>query len=139
MTAKPRLFWRVLFGMGASEISTVELPADNFPAVVPVDELPQVIAVAEPQPALWRRAWNGLASVCEWLFGMLMLIVGLAVLASIPILGFISLGYLLEAGGRVARSGRIRDGFFGMRPAARAGSIVIGSYVMLLPLRLVSS
>nr|AEH26472.1 hypothetical protein [uncultured Acidobacteria bacterium A2] len=126
--------------MSVSEVSTVELPADNLPAVIPLPEPLAVIPLEEPaRPGLIRRAWNGVCSVCEWLFGMVCLIFGLAILAAIPILGFISLGYLLEAGGRIARTGRLRDGFFGMRQAARAGSIVIGSYLMLLPLTLVSS
>ena len=41
------------------------------------------------------------------------LIVALAVLAVLPIMQFLSLGYLLEAGGRVARTGRLREGFIG--------------------------
>jgi hypothetical protein len=77
--------------------------------------------------------------VCEWVFGVATLIVALAILASLPILQFLSLGYLLEAGGRVARTGRLRDGFPGVRKAARVGSIVLGTWLMLLPLRLFSS
>jgi hypothetical protein len=65
--------------------------------------------------------------------------VALAVLAAIPVLQFLSLGYLLEAGGRIARTGRFREGFIGVRKAARVGSIVLGTWLMLLPLRVVSS
>ncbi len=79
-----------------------------------------------------------IGSVAEWLFGAATMIVILAILATIPILQFLSLGYLLEAAGRVARSGRIRDGFIGIRKAARIGSIVLGTWILLLPLRLVS-
>jgi hypothetical protein len=57
----------------------------------------------------------------------------------LPVLQFLSLGYLLEAGGRVARSGRLRDGFVGIRHAARVGSIILGIWLVLLPLRLVAS
>jgi hypothetical protein len=78
-------------------------------------------------------------SVCEGLFGVLTLIVALAVLAAIPVLQFLSLGYLLEAGGRIARTGRFRKGFIGVRKAARVSSIVLGTWLMLLPLRVVSS
>jgi hypothetical protein len=84
-------------------------------------------------------AWNLLCSVSEWVFGVGILIIGLAVLASLPILQFLSLGYLLEATGRVARSGRIRDGFPGVRKAARVGSIVLGAFLTILPLQMVSS
>jgi hypothetical protein len=50
----------------------------------------------------------------------------------------LSLGYLLEASGRVARSGRLRDGFVGVRKAARLGSALCGVWLMLLPLRFTS-
>jgi hypothetical protein len=64
--------------------------------------------------------------------------VGLAVLAALPLLQFLSLGYLLEAGGRVARSGRLRDGFVGVRLAARLGGAVAASWLLLWPVRVVA-
>ena len=70
---------------------------------------------------------RGIGSMLEWLFGAAVLMVGLAVLAALPVLQFLSLGYLLEAGGRVARTGRLRDGFIGVRLAARLGGVVLGS------------
>lgn len=79
-----------------------------------------------------------LCSVCEWLFGAATLLVGLAVLAGIPVLQFLSLGYLLEASGRVARNRRLRDGFIGVRTAARVGSIALGTFLMFLPLWFIS-
>lgn len=84
------------------------------------------------------RGFRTVGSALEWCFGAAVLMVGLAVLAAVPILQFLSLGYLLEAGARVARSGRIRDGFFGMRLAARLGSVVLGSWLLLLPVRFVA-
>lgn len=59
----------------------------------------------------------------------------LAVLATLPILQFLSLGYLLEAAGRIANSGRFRDGFIGIRPIARIGGIVIATWLFLWPVR----
>jgi hypothetical protein len=47
---------------------------------------------------------------------------------------FLALGYLLEAGGRVARSGRLRDGFIGVRSAARFGGAAMGGLLLWLPL-----
>jgi hypothetical protein len=73
-----------------------------------------------------------------WLFGAASLMVGLAVLAALPVLQFLSLGYLLEAGGRIARTGRIRDGFIGVYRAALLGIIVLGSWLLLLPVRIVA-
>jgi hypothetical protein len=81
---------------------------------------------------------RGIHSIADWLFGFVVLMVGLAALAALPVLQFLSLGYLLEAGGRVARTGRLRDGFVGVRLAARLGGIVLGCWLILLPLRFVS-
>jgi hypothetical protein len=61
------------------------------------------------------------------------------VLSAIPMVQFVSLGYLLEASARVATSGRLRDGFIDMPKFARIGSIVLGTWLMLLPLRYLSS
>jgi hypothetical protein len=86
------------------------------------------------RPALWRRAWTAFARAMEWVFGVLALIVGLSILATIPIVQLLSLGYLLEASGRVAREARLREGFVGIRKAARLGRIVVGSVILLVPL-----
>jgi hypothetical protein len=87
---------------------------------------------------LIARPFRVVSSVVEWVFGFAALMVALAVLAAIPVAQFLSLGYLLEAGGRVARSGRFRDGFIGIRLAARLGGGVLGCWLMLLPVRFVA-
>ncbi len=69
---------------------------------------------------------------------MATLFVGLAFLAALPVLQFLSLGYLLEAGARVARSGRLRDCLIGVRPAARVGGIVFCSWLFTLPVRFIA-
>jgi hypothetical protein len=79
------------------------------------------------------------SSVLEWLFGSLTLVVGLAVLATIPVLNMLSLGYLLEVSGRVARTGSLREGFVGIRKAARLGRIAVGVIVLMIPLWFASS
>src|SRR5262249_3173910 len=125
--------------------------ADEFPSVLPADEpdddVPSVLpaergerlpwALPAPRPSLVRCVLGAIGSAWEWLFGAVTLIVGLAVLAAMPLVGLLSLGYLLEAGGRIGRTGRLRDGFIGVPTAARAGGIVVGTWLMLLPLRLV--
>src|SRR5688500_13024310 len=56
-------------------------------------------------PKSWpMRCWYSLCWTLEWLFGLASVVAFLAVLAAVPILNFVSLGYLLEASGRVARS-----------------------------------
>ncbi|MFK5921812.1 MAG: hypothetical protein QM496_06505 [Verrucomicrobiota bacterium] len=88
-------------------------------------------------PSWLKRCFAGLVSALDWVFGLLAIAGGLALLSVIPILNFLSLGYLLEVSGRVARTGKLRSGFVGIRKASRIGSAVIGIWVMLLPLRFV--
>jgi hypothetical protein len=78
-------------------------------------------------------------SAVEWSFGVVSMIMILAVLATVPIAQMLSLGYLLEVAGRVARSGRLRDGFIGIRTAARVGGIALGTSLFVLPILFVSS
>jgi hypothetical protein len=115
----------------------IALPAppvvEALPLVSPV--VPTVRPVPQPLPV---RIVRGLAAGMEWVFGVAVLFVGLAVLAAVPVLQFLSLGYLLEATGRVARSGRLREAFVGVRTAARIGGIVGCSWLLLLPVRFVA-
>ena len=97
------------------------------------------IIASRPRVTLIGQIWRLIGSSAEWLFGFASLIVGLAVLATIPIVQFATLGYLLECSGRIVRTGRVRDGFVGVRKAARAGSIVLGTWLVLWPVRFVSS
>lgn len=107
---------------------------------------PAVAAAAEvspvpPQPASpgrLRRWGRALVSATDWTFGLASMLCLLAVLSVVPILNFLSLGYLLHASARVATSGRLRDGFIGIRKAARIGAFVLGSFLVTLPVRVVS-
>jgi hypothetical protein len=79
------------------------------------------------------------AEAAEWLFGLSSLLVILSTLAAWPVVQFLSLGYLLESSARVARSGRLRDGFIGVRRAARLGGMAVGAWIALLPAWLVEA
>jgi len=85
------------------------------------------------------RGFRAVFSAVEWVFGCLTLIGGLAVLATIPVVQLLSLGYLLEVSGRIVREQKLRAGFAGVRKAARVGGIVLAVWLLLWPLRLVSS
>lgn len=85
------------------------------------------------------KCWGWFCSALDWLFGLACMIAGLAVVATIPIVQFLSLGYLLEVSGRISRTGRISAGFIGVRQASRVGSIVLGTWLMLLPVRFAST
>ncbi|MFO0871802.1 MAG: DUF4013 domain-containing protein [Pirellulales bacterium] len=102
------------------------------------ETIEEQVELVEPRPFWLRRLGNAIASAWEWLFGLASLFVGLALLATIPLFQLLSLGYLLEVSGRVARSGRLRDGFVGVRKAARIGSVLLGTWFILWPLRMVS-
>jgi hypothetical protein len=98
-----------------------------------------VVLLPDDRANLVVRGVRGIFSGIEWLFGMAWLIVMLAVLATIPVLNLLSLGYLLTVSGRVAKSGRLRDGFVGVRKAAVLGRIVFFTLLFLWPIQFVSS
>lgn len=121
-----------------------------YDAEVPVLS-PTVDSVATPaqpiclRPTAVRRVGQAIqfialriAAGLEWLFGLVSLIVGLAVLATIPIVQLVSLGYLLESTGRIVRTGRVRDGLIAVRLAARWGGLVVGVWLICWPARLVA-
>ncbi len=85
-----------------------------------------------------RRILRGILSAMDWFFGTASLMIGLAFLSVIPVLNFLSLGYLLHLSGRVAATGRLRDGFVGVRKASVLGNLIFGTWLMLWPVRFVS-
>jgi hypothetical protein len=90
----------------------------------------------------WRwlaSAWRSVASLGQWLLGLSAIVLGLSLASSVPLVQFLTLGYLLEASGRVVRTGRLRDGLVGVRPAAKVGGMVLGCWLVLLPVRLIRS
>jgi hypothetical protein len=74
--------------------------------------------------------------VIDRVFGALSTAVLLAVIVTIPIVQFFALGYLLNAAGRFARTGKLRDGFVGVREASRIGQLALGGWLVTLPYRL---
>ncbi len=92
-----------------------------------------------PLGSLCLELVHGVGSGVEWLFGLASLVLGLSILAALPVAQFLSLGYFLESSARVARSGRLRDGLIGIRRAARVGGVALGVVLSLIPLWLVGS
>lgn len=91
-----------------------------------------------PFPVPWRHPLKAAFWIGRAVFAVLSLLVLLAVLAAIPLVNFVALGYLLEVEGRVGRSGRLRDAFPLLQLAPRIGSLALGVWLFLLPLRLLS-
>lgn len=108
-------------------MSTEVLIAEVVPP--PADQQPRSFLV---------RAWHSCWWFAEQLFGWFCSLLGLSLLATIPLVQFITLGYMLECSGRVARSGRFRDGLIDLDKWARIGSLAAGSWLMLVPLRFVA-
>lgn len=125
------------------EGSAIAPPVRLFAAEVIEDQVevyePAELVAASVVRRNWVvRAYGAVASAAEWLFGLVSLVFLLAALSTFPLLQFVSLGYLLDASGRIARSGRFRDGFVLVREAARLGSVALGTWFVLWPIRLVS-
>ncbi len=91
-----------------------------------------------PCPVPWRHPLKAAGWLVRAAWGTATLVVVLAILAAIPLLNFVALGYLLDAQGRVARSGRWRAGAPLLEIAPRLGSILLGVWVWLLPVRLLA-
>lgn len=94
----------------------------------------QLVAKAQCPHPIWHPI-QFFGWAVSMVFGIATMIIALAVLAAIPVVNFIALGYLLEVEGRVARSGKFRDAFPLLPLAPRIGSMVIGIWLFLLPLR----
>ena len=119
--------------------------ASGGAVVAELIESPPIAELAESPAPRTRLSFSiggvfrAIGSAVEWLFGAATLIVFLSFLSTYPLLQMLSLGYLLEASGRVARTGRLRDGFPGVRKAARLGSIVFGAWLLMWPVRFTST
>src|SRR5262245_42125668 len=104
------------FSPSAEPLDVVVLPeseavGNSPPALRPVriyeaePIVEQVAVVDERSLPFWL--FHNLCSALEWLFGVFSMIVGLSILAVVPIAQLASLGYLLEVSGRIARTGKL--------------------------------
>jgi hypothetical protein len=123
-------------GMDTTTILLLD-PDDVFVIVPQAEEAPPRRRITVG--GLIRGTWRGVSSATEWLFGFASLVLGLSILAALPIAQYLSLGYFLESSARVARSGRLRDGLIGVRRAARVGGLITGAWLSTVPLWLVGS
>jgi hypothetical protein len=120
-------------------------------AVAEMDESPEKDSYLSDDPALERKVVNaepfsnpfkhpikaGIWLVSR-LFGLVSLVLFLAIISAIPIINFIALGYFLEVEGKIIRTGKIRRGLPLVTLAPRIASIVMGIWIFLLPLRLIA-
>src|SRR5204863_1422870 len=85
-----------------------------------------------------RRPLAATAWVSRLTLAVLSLLALLTVLASVPGLNLLALGYVLDAQSEVARSGRLRRGLPLLPVAGRLGAIACGTALFLVPLWLLA-
>lgn len=72
-------------------------------------------------------------------WGVTTLVVLLSVLAAVPLVNVLVLGYLLEAQGRIARGARLREAFAGFDELPRLGTALVLTWLWVFPVRLLSN
>lgn len=104
--------------------------------------------VLQPSPLVvssMKRSWGdwavrflwGVLSVPYRLFQFAALLLLLAICSTLPILQLASLGYMLEAGKRIAQHGNLLYGLPGLAKAGRIGTFLLGASITFLPVWLV--
>ncbi|QDU62229.1 hypothetical protein Pan216_30960 [Planctomycetes bacterium Pan216] len=95
------------------------------------------------ETSLWRRRvlapFRSMGRLISNLFAVLALVGMLAVVAAIPLVQILVLGYFLEASGRVARTGKFRHGLPGLPLARRFGLATLCIALLLLPATILGS
>jgi hypothetical protein len=126
-------------------------PAPDWSPFAPIPPLPPREQVVNPsgqmasvQPGPGRfpglaRPFRSLVWCLHVPFGLVCLVLLFALLAAIPGLNILVLGYLLEPQKRVAESGRLRDGFPMLVLAPRLGVIGLIALLVLGGIRLLAT
>ena len=111
-----------------------------------------IVAEIDLEPALAADSGGSASGGRSWVFrffdfiritienglGIASIIFCTAIAANIPIAQFLSFGYLLEVSGRLARGGTIKDSLVGVSKAFRIGVVLLGTWLLLIPVRFFS-
>jgi hypothetical protein len=123
-----------------SNTMSIDSQHDSAAPPIAVAEIVTTEQSSEPPRRSWvLRTINFFSHLVSSLFGIASVVFLLAVTANVPILQFLSFGYLLEVSGRLARRQKFSDAMIGLRKASVLGSIVLGTWLMILPIRFVSN
>jgi hypothetical protein len=94
------------------------------------------VTIEDPAATSWLfRSFAFVGARFEDLLGFVSLIVLLAIVANIPIFQLAALGYLIESMGRVIRQRRLGSALVGIDKARTFGSIFLGIWLIILPMR----
>lgn len=113
---------------------------DEIVAELVLDEIaPDPLTLPNEGSKSWPFRIAGWACrVFRRCFGVCSTIFLLAILANIPILQLITFGFLLDSSGRVARGQTFRSLFSGIGKATHLGGVLLGSWLLIWPIRFVS-
>jgi len=111
--------------------SDAELSRDPVEPVAWFESLP-------PWPHPLRHPFRAGYWLFEFLFGVVSLFAFLALMAAIPIVNFLALGYMLDAEGRVARTGKLRYAMPLLPLAPKLGGIAFGTWLWTWVVQLVA-
>ena len=109
----------------ASAISRFEVSDITVTEMIP-DDLSLTFHQLRPFPHPIWKPHRAIYWLVEFAFGLFSLFALLAFLAAIPIVNFVALGYLLEAEGRVARTGKLRYAMPLLPLAPKLGGSAVG-------------
>lgn len=131
------------------QVTVDDSGSEGPPEIVFAEASPELIAERDgvdvtsyrlpPCPRIFQHPLKACAWALRAGFGIVSLVLILAVIAAIPVVNFLALGYLLEVEGRVARTGKLRDAFLLLDVAPRIGSIALGIWLWILPLRMLGA
>ena len=95
-----------------------------------------LVATSDGGPASWPFRFGGFCwRFLARIFGVCSTIFLLALLANIPILQLITFGFLLDCSGRSARGQKFRSLFSGIRKATHLGGMLLGTWLLIWPIR----
>jgi hypothetical protein len=124
--------------MPSSENTGALLTGDAPRGATVIDWNERDLEVARPRS--WSgRLCGGVALILRKTYELFCLIILLALVSMIPILQVIAFGYLLDLSGRVAKTGRLRDGPAHLAEAAKLVTALASLHLFCLPALLFGS
>ena len=90
-----------------------------------------------PSPS--RQPLQAIGWLIQGAIGLVFLVGLLALAASLPLVNVFALGYLMEAQGRVSRTGQVRSAFYLLPAAQRLGGALLAVWLWLLPIQFLAA